>query len=101
MKSIDDFLDEQTLIGLASPRAFIDGAATAEHGSVRIVQRDAQRLHGQVEDTEIYEAELRVQDGGLVWSCTCGEAGDHLCRHLVATALTTWPDEPPSEEAPD
>jgi uncharacterized Zn finger protein len=96
---IDEFLDEKTLMNLAPAHAFIDGAAAAEHGSVRIVHHDEARLRGEVEDTELYEAELRVEEGRLAWSCTCGEAGEQLCRHLVATALTTWPGEAPDEQS--
>ena len=34
MPPITDLLTEKTLLRLASPRAFLDGASTAEHGSV-------------------------------------------------------------------
>jgi uncharacterized Zn finger protein len=101
MPSITDFLDEKTLMDLSPPNAFIDGAAAAEHGSVRFLERDELHLRAEVEDMQIYEAELRLEDGKLAWSCQCGEAAEHLCRHLVATALTTWPDEPPNEEGVD
>jgi uncharacterized Zn finger protein len=101
MTSIDDFLDEKTLMDLAPPNVFIDGAAAAEHGSVRLLQHDNVQLRGQIEDTKIFEAELRMKDGKLAWSCTCGEAAEHLCRHLVATALATWPEEPPDDVGAD
>jgi uncharacterized Zn finger protein len=95
---IDDFLDEKTLLDLAPPAAYIDGAATAEHGSVRIVEHGDGVLRAEVEDTEIYTTELSVRDDKLSWSCPCGEADGRLCRHLVATALATWPDEPPADK---
>jgi uncharacterized Zn finger protein len=97
MASITDLLTEHTLLRLASPRAFLDGAATAEHGSVELGDSDDEHLRARVEDTEIYETELSVRDGELAWSCTCGETQDGLCRHLVATALATWPDEVPED----
>jgi uncharacterized Zn finger protein len=97
MPPIADFLTERTLLRLASPRAFLDGASTAEHGSVEIGEADERHLRARVEDTQIYETELSVCDGELAWSCTCGEAVETLCRHLVATALATWPDEVPEE----
>ena len=97
MTSVDDFLTEKTLMDLAPPNAYIDGAAAAEHGSVRILEHDDHHLKAEVADTEILTAELLVRDDALAWSCTCGEAVEHLCRHLVATALTTWPEEAPSE----
>ncbi len=97
MPPITDLLTEHALLQLASPRAFLDGASTAEHGSVELYESGEQRLRARVEDTEIYETELLVTNGELAWSCTCGEAGEALCRHLVATALATWPDEVPEE----
>lgn len=97
MPPITDLLTEKTLLRLASPRAFLDGASTAEHGSVELYESDEQHLRARVEDTQILETELLVTDGELGWSCTCGEAGETLCRHLVATALATWPDEVPKE----
>ncbi len=97
MPPITDLLTEHALLRLASPRAFLDGASTAEHGSVEFDEADDKHLRARVEDTEVFETELSVRDGELAWSCSCGEAGDTLCRHLVATALSTWPDEVPDE----
>ena len=101
MTFVDDFLNEKTLMDLAPPNAYIDGAAAAEHGSVRILEHDEQHLRAEVADTQIFTTELLVRDGALAWSCPCGEAVDHLCRHLVATALTTWPEEAPNDATYD
>jgi uncharacterized Zn finger protein len=98
MPPITDLLTEHTLLRLASPRAFLDGASTAEHGSVEIDEADERHLRARVEDTRIYETELTLVDDELSWSCTCGEAAEGLCRHLVATALATWPEEVPDEQ---
>ena len=98
MTPVDDFLTERTLMDLAPPNAYIDGAAAAEHGSVRVLEHDEQHLRAEVEDTQIFTTELLVRDDALAWSCTCGDAVGHLCRHLVATALTTWPNEAPKDE---
>ena len=95
MTAVDDFFDERTMLGLAAPKDFIDGAAAAEHGSVRILEHDDQHLRASVEDTQIYESEFHLDGGRLAWTCSCGTASERPCRHLVATALTTWPDEPP------
>jgi uncharacterized Zn finger protein len=97
MTPVDEFLDERTIMDLAPPNAYLDGAAAAEHGAVRIREHDEAHVAAEVEDTEIYATELLVRDGALAWSCTCGEAEGHLCRHLVATALATWPDEAPAD----
>ena len=97
MTPIDDFLTEKILMDLASPKVYIDGAAAAEHGAVRILERDEQHLRAEVEDWQILSTELLVHDDTLAWSCTCGEAESQLCEHLVATALATWPGEAPVE----
>jgi uncharacterized Zn finger protein len=98
MRPIDEYLDEKTIMDLAAAKEFLDGASAAEHGSVRILEHDDQHLKAEVDDTQVYVAELHLQGGELAWSCSCGEAGAHLCRHCVAAALTTWPDEPPVQE---
>jgi uncharacterized Zn finger protein len=97
MTPVDDFLTEKTLLGLAPPKAYIDGAAAAEHGSVRILERDAAHVRAEVASSPVQTAELRVRDDALEWTCTCGEAAEHLCHHLVAAALATWPDEVPDD----
>ena len=93
MTAIDDWFDEKTLLDMAPPAVFLQGASAAEHGSVQILERDADHLRAHVEDIEVFVAEFRVSDGELKWSCTCGEAADHPCEHLIASALATWPGE--------
>ena len=97
MTPIDDFLTEKTLLDLAPPKAYIDGAAAAEHGSVRILEHDEVHLRAEVAGSPAHEAELRLSGEALEWSCSCGEAHGHLCHHLVATALATWPHEVPED----
>ena len=97
MPAVSDWFDEKTLMDLAPPDVFLRGAEAAEHGSVRILELDDAHLRAHVDDTEVYEAELHVEGADLAWSCTCGAAADHLCRHLVGAALATWPDEVPDD----
>jgi uncharacterized Zn finger protein len=97
MTPVDDLLTEKTLMDLATPAAYIDGAAAAEHGAVRILEHDEQHVTAEVEDWQILHTELFVRDGALAWSCTCGKAETQLCDHLVATALATWPGEAPDD----
>jgi uncharacterized Zn finger protein len=97
MTPIDDYLTEKTLLDLAPPKAYIDGAAAAEHGSVRILEHDGLHLVAEVAGSPVQTSELRLSGDALEWSCTCGEATGHLCHHLVATALATWPDEVPDD----
>lgn len=97
MTPIDDFLTEKMLLELAPPKAYIDGAAAAEHGSVRILEHDEQHVRAEVAGSPTHETELRLNGESLEWSCTCGEASGQLCHHLVATALATWPTEMPDD----
>jgi uncharacterized Zn finger protein len=96
MATIDDWFDERTLLDLVPPPVFLQGASAVENGAVRILERDEEHLRSTVEDREIYEAEFHLEDGRLAWSCTCGEADEHPCEHLLATALATWPGEAPN-----
>jgi uncharacterized Zn finger protein len=98
MRPIDEYLDEKTLMDLAAAKDFLDGASAAEHGSVRILEHDDQHLKAEVDDTDVYVAELHLHADELAWSCSCGQADERLCRHLVAAALSTWPDEPAVQE---
>jgi uncharacterized Zn finger protein len=95
MSPIDDWLDEKSLLDLAPPKVYIDGASAAEHGSVEILEHDESHLRAQVDDTDVYQTEFRLQDGALTWSCTCGNAREHPCEHLLASAFATWPGEAP------
>jgi uncharacterized Zn finger protein len=98
MASVNDWFSEKALLDLTSPATFVRGAEAAEHGSVRILEQSDRLLRAQVDDTEVYETEFRVENERLIWSCTCGEAGEQLCRHLAGAALATWPDEVPADE---
>jgi uncharacterized Zn finger protein len=95
MSGIDDWFTERALLDMASPKAFLDGASAAEHGSVEILEHDQSHLRARVDDTDVYETEFRLDGGELRWSCTCGAATSHPCEHLVASALATWPAEAP------
>jgi len=98
MPAIDAWFDEKILLDMAPPDVFLRGASAAEHGSVQILEHDADHLRARVEDTRELEAEFWLSDGELKWSCSCGEAAVHPCEHLVASALATWPGEAPDAE---
>ena len=93
MPLIDDWFDERTLLDMAPPNVFLQGASAAEHGSVQILEHDESHLRAHVEDTKVLEAAFWLSDGELKWSCTCGATDVHPCEHLVASALATWPSE--------
>jgi uncharacterized Zn finger protein len=98
MSGIDDWFEEKAVLDMAPPDVFLRGASAAEHGSVQILEHDADHLRTRVEDTRVLEAAFWLNDGELKWSCTCGAAAVHPCEHLVASALATWPVEAPDPE---
>jgi uncharacterized Zn finger protein len=98
MSPIDDWFDEKTLLDMAAPDVFLNGASAAEHGSVQILEHDADHLSSRVDDTEVYETRYWLSGGELKWSCSCGAAELRPCEHLVASALATWPGEVPDGE---
>jgi uncharacterized Zn finger protein len=95
MPAIDDWFSEEALLDMASPDVFLRGASAAEHGSVQILEQDAVHLRAHVEDTRVMETSFWLHEGELKWSCSCGAPAAHLCEHLVASALATWPGEAP------
>jgi uncharacterized Zn finger protein len=98
MATIDDWFDEATLLGLVPADVYVRGAAAVEAGAVRIVQRDGARLLTTVEAVEIVEAEWSLDGELLVYACSCGQAAERPCEHLIASALATWPGEMPVED---
>lgn len=98
MPRVDDWFDEKTLLDLASPKAFVDGASAAEHESVTILEHDDRRLRGRVADNDVFEATFWLNGDELRWSCTCGHAEESPCEHLVASAIATWPHPAPDPD---
>jgi uncharacterized Zn finger protein len=99
MATIDDWFDEQTLIDLVPPDVYMRGAAAVENGAVNAAERSAERLVARVEagDREV-RAEWVMNGEQLQYSCSCGEATERPCMHLIAAALWTWPEERPEEK---
>ncbi len=97
MPAIDDWFDERTLLDLVPADVYLRGASAVEAGAVRIVRRDEARLLTQVEAVDTLEAEWSLSGDQLTYRCTCGQALDHPCEHLIASALATWPSEMPDE----
>jgi uncharacterized Zn finger protein len=98
MTTIADWLDEKTLLDLVPPDVFVRGAEEAEHGKVHIIEFSDVLLRARVEHADVHDTEFRLRDGQLLWACSCGEAVEHPCHHLMASAFATWPGETPDEE---
>ena len=97
MARIDDWFDESTLIDLVPMDVFVRGASAVEAGAVRILERDDARLLTTVEAGDIVEVEWSLSGEQLTYACSCGQAVEHPCEHLIASALATWPGEAPDE----
>jgi uncharacterized Zn finger protein len=99
MASIDDWFDEETLIGLVPPDVYVRGAAAVEDGAVEVLERSDARLFARVEaGDDMVEAEWVMDGEQLEFACSCGQAEQRPCEHLIAAALWTWPEERPDEE---
>jgi uncharacterized Zn finger protein len=96
MPTVDDWFDEQTLMELVPIDVYVRGASAVEAGAVRIIQRDDARLLTSVEaGDDVVRAEWSLDGEQLTFACTCGDASERPCQHLIASALATWPGEMP------
>jgi uncharacterized Zn finger protein len=96
MATIDDWFDEATLMELVPIDVYVRGASAVEAGAVRVVKRDGAQLLTSVDAGEdVVGAEWSLDGERLTFSCTCGDAEERPCEHLIASALATWPGEAP------
>ncbi|MEM9347501.1 MAG: DUF6880 family protein [Planctomycetota bacterium] len=73
---------------LTDTKTWQRGLAYFEEGRVVSVEHRGGWVHGKVAGTHRYRCELREDDGGLDFACTCPVGCDGvLCKHVVATAL--------------
>jgi uncharacterized Zn finger protein len=99
MATIDEWFDERTLMELVPIEVYVRGASAVEAGAVRVVTRDETQLLTKVEAGDrVVEAEWSLDGEQPVFACSCGEATERPCEHLIASALATWPGEAPSED---
>ena len=96
MPSVAELADIEVLRKLASPEAYEWGVEASDREAVRIEVLEAHRVTATVADDGSMEVELRIEDGTLQWSCTCGEAHPSMCQHVVAIAVETWRRTPPA-----
>jgi uncharacterized Zn finger protein len=99
MAAIDDWFDEETLLGIVPADVFMRGASAVEAGAVRVVERSDVRLLASVEaGDEVVTSEWVLDGDQLEFGCSCGQASAQPCEHLIASALWTWPEERPDED---
>lgn len=77
-----------SLRALAGDKAFQRGERYYAEGRVRIVQRSADSVAGEVSGTHVYRSSLAWEDGHISHACNCpvGDDGE-CCKHVVALAL--------------
>ena len=99
MATLADWVDEQTLMELVPIDVYVRGASAVEAGAVRIIERDGARLLTSVEaGDDVVGSEWSLDGELLTYACTCGDADERPCEHLIASALATWPGEAPDED---
>lgn len=99
MAIIDDWFDQSTLMELVPIDVYVRGASAVEAGAVRIIKRDGTQLLTSVEaGDDVVGSEWSMDGDQLQFACTCGEADERPCEHLIASALATWPGEAPAED---
>ncbi|NLE22999.1 MAG: hypothetical protein GX624_09500 [Actinobacteria bacterium] len=99
MAAIDDWFDERTLMELVPIEVYVRGASAVEAGAVRIITRTESQLLTSVEaGDDVVGSEWSMDGEQLTFACTCGDANERPCEHLIASALATWPGEAPDEE---
>ncbi len=99
MAVIDDWFDQRTLMELVPIDVYVRGASAVGAGAVRIIKRDHSQLVTSVEaGDDVVGSEWSMDGEQLTFACTCGDADERPCEHLIASALATWPGEAPDEE---
>lgn len=91
---LSSVLNEAVIERLASPRSFGRGEGYFEEGRVGPLRADAGRVSATVQGAADYVVQLRAEEGGLRFSCSCpvGAEGE-FCKHCVAVALSWLKDQ--------
>ncbi len=78
---------------------YVRGALSVGAGAVGWSRRDDGQLLTSVEaGDDVVGAEWSLEGERLTFACTCGQADERPCEHLIASALSTWPGEMPEDE---
>jgi len=96
----DGLITRAVLKRLAGTAAFQRGEEYFSAGVVERLRVTGGKITARVEGSEIYQVELRDDDGNLTGDCTCPRAADgYFCKHCVAVGLA-WLAEHVSEGKP-
>ncbi len=86
---LDELISRASLENLAGTTAFQRGEEYFSAGAVGRLRAADDKISARVVGTETYQVQLRDDDGGLAYDCTCPRAADgYFCKHCVAVGLT-------------
>jgi uncharacterized Zn finger protein len=97
MPELSSVLSEAVVQRLASRRSLERGMIYLDEGRVGPLRVGARRVNATVQGSESYAVELRADEGGPRFACSCpvGIEGE-FCKHCVAVALSWLEDRGPS-----
>lgn len=78
---------EQLLHQLSTPETFSRGMAYFRDGRLRKLIKMGQVYQAEILGGQNYFTQISFENGEFQGYCTCPYAGDHWCKHLIATAL--------------
>ena len=85
---LNDLISRATLEEFAGTTALQRGEQYFSVGAVRRLRVTDDKITAKVEGSETYQVELRDDDGGLAYDCSCPRAADgYFCKHCVAVGL--------------
>ena len=85
---LNELITRASLEDIAGTAAFRRGEEYFSVGAVGRLRATDDKISARVEGTETYQVELRDEDGGLAYDCTCPRAADgYFCKHCVAVGL--------------
>ncbi len=88
-----DELDTQTLDQVGSPEVVAQAQSLVQNHQVKLGYRSPDRLRGVVQDGQPYMVEAKIQDDQLTYQCSCPQAEEEICPHVLAL-LRAWVEEP-------
>jgi uncharacterized Zn finger protein len=85
---LGDLIDRNALRQLAGSRYYRRGEGYFEDGAIESLRVVDETITGKVRGTHLYRTELSVDEGEIVFACSCPLGMDgEFCKHLVATGL--------------
>ena len=85
---LNDLITLTHLEDLAGGTAFQRGEEYFSVGAVGRMRASDDKITVRIEGTEIYQVELRDNEGDMAYDCTCPRAADgYFCKHCVAVGL--------------